>query len=139
MAKLKPFSSLGKDMEVLMRRVDKLAIQQVRRVAIAVGSGVIVATPVDTGRARGNWLSSLGTPVSVMNWDGSAGFGAESSISRLRSIASNYHGGSLFVANNLPYINRLNNGWSKQQAVPGWIERISSEVFDTLKGRWWHK
>ena len=137
MAKAKPISSLGKDIKGTKLRFQLNSVAQVRRVAVAVGTEIINATPVDTGRAKGNWLPSLGAPTSTMNWSDSATFGAASSISAIRAVSGAYKGGSLFLANNLPYINRLNNGWSQQQSVPGWIERISEETFNRLRKRWW--
>lgn len=40
--------------------------------------------------------------------------------------------GSIWIVNNLPYINRLNEGWSKQN-TPGWIERAMQAALAGLR------
>lgn len=43
--------------------VDNKGNQLLRKVALQTLSGVVLKTPVDTGRARGNWQVSLSTPL----------------------------------------------------------------------------
>lgn len=92
----------------------------VGRVAIAVDREVVLATPVDTGRARGNWLPSLNAPNRVaepntFSPDGGA------SIARTTAVASRYRVGStIYITNSLHYIGLLNRGHSVQ-APPGYV------------------
>lgn len=79
------------------------------RAGLEILSRVVLGTPVDTGRARGNWQTTLGTP-------------ATSEIDRLDKIgdptidagSSTINGAPEFpvihIANNLPYIGALNYG-----------------------------
>ncbi|WP_038342162.1 hypothetical protein [Acinetobacter sp. A47] len=76
--------------------------------------GVIVGTPVDTGTARGNWRAS-NTPdykYDLKDQDASG----QGTINKVYVFFSqNAKLGSLiYLQNNLPYIERLENGWSDQ-------------------------
>ncbi len=97
---------------------DKLALQGL--------SGVVRKTPVDTGRARGNWQVSTGSPASgdIDNED-SNGNGTISDGNG--TIVSAPPFGVVYIANNLPYIERLENGHSKQ-APAGMLELTFQEL-----------
>lgn len=93
----------------------------VRRCALAVDAAVVIATPVDTGRARANWQVEIGHAASgVVNEVDKSGQGAIASGAK---VIQAYKGGSsINLTNNLPYIERLNDGWSAQ-APAGFVER----------------
>jgi len=85
----------------------------IRRIALGLFSKVIYKTPVDTGRARGNWQCTLGDPARsvVGNLDK---VGAPTVSSADGTIKAARPGEVIWLSNNLPYIGRLENGWSKQ-------------------------
>lgn len=93
----------------------------VRRCALATDAAVVIATPVDTGRARSNWQVELGQAASgTLDTTDKSGQGA---ISQGKQVIDTYKSGSsINITNNLPYIERLNNGWSAQ-APAGFVER----------------
>lgn len=101
----------------------------VRRCALATDAAVVIATPVDTGRARANWQVEIGQAASGVIGDPNnkketfdkSGQGA---ISEGRKVIETYKGGgsSINLTNNLPYIERLNDGWSAQ-APAGFVEK----------------
>ncbi len=66
-------------------------------------------TPVDTGHARANWVPSIGSPHTG-EVEGSAAHAQ--GVSQI--IAYELEQGPLYVANGVPYIQRLNYGHSKQ-------------------------
>lgn len=83
-----------------------------RAIALELFSSVIKDTPVDTGRARGSWQTSLGAPKDgevSRNGDGPA-------LAEVASETAKFGMGKLiYLANNLPYIYRLEfDAWSKQ-------------------------
>lgn len=85
--------------------------------AIQVFNNIIIETPVDTGRARGNWQASLGNPISgVVSEEASKGikFDVSKDIQNwtIKDIA--------YLTNNLPYIEPLELGWSGQRPN-GWV------------------
>lgn len=90
-------------------------IQNVRRgVVMKLFSAVILDTPVDTGRARGNWQVSEGSPVkTATDTEDKSGRGP---IAAVEAAAQKSDGDTpLFLSNNLPYIAELENGSSTQQ------------------------
>lgn len=89
-----------------------------RKVAVVANQTVIMATPVDTGRARANWQVSLGAPVTTELDD----TGAQVALSRNKAVIESYRGGELILQNNVPYIGALNAG-SSAQAPAGFVEK----------------
>lgn len=101
--------------------VSNNADRLVRRCALAVDAAVVIATPVDTGRARANWQVEVGQEATgVLDEVDKSGQGALATGAR---VIQSYKGGSsINLTNNLPYIERLNDGWSAQ-APAGFVER----------------
>jgi hypothetical protein len=91
----------------------------VRKVCLDLFRRVIMRTPVDTGRARGNWQCDIGSiPIGAIATTDKSGAGA---ISRASSKALRAQAGEIvYLVNSLPYIGRLENGWS-QQAPAGMV------------------
>ncbi len=126
MAGLNEFS---RRMKAHGRKVEANANALVRRVALAVDTTVVLATPVDTGRARSNWQASIGGPASgardayAPGTAGStAGANSREAIDQAKSvIASQRPGQAVHITNNLPYIGKLNEG-SSAQAPAGFVE-----------------
>jgi len=94
----------------------------VRKIIIDLDTRVVLSTPVDTGRARGNWYPSIGEPSSARNdenYDPSGG----GSVAAATGMAMGVKLGQLaWLTNNLPYILPLENGWSKQ-APSGMVDK----------------
>ncbi len=99
-----------------------------KRFALEFLTTVIPATPVRTGRARSNWNASLErADLSTRPTDGTSG---DKALQRGAGIIRQAKDGqSIFISNNLPYIQVLNAGSSKQ-APAGFIER----AYDEAKG-----
>lgn len=95
-------------------------------VAIDLFGSIIKSSPVDTGRFRGNWNASIGSPdLSVSE---SADVSGQSSTSEMtKTITTSTVNDSLFMSNNLPYAERLEYGWSKQ--APSGMVRINIARF----------
>ncbi len=113
----------------ILRQLTSVAEQVIKRVAFDIQANLVRAsteggTPVDTGWARANWLTNVGTPFLTpigsyeQAKEGSvpaAGFG-------LGSIASyKLPFGKVFISNNVPYIVNLNEGSSKK-APAGFVQ-----------------
>lgn len=112
------FASQAKEKEKLVIR--KIAIECFRR--------IILGTPVDTGRARGNWQCTTGSiaggTVENIDTTGSA------TIAAMISEVSGWTPKDdlpAFITNNLPYIQRLNEGWSKQ-APAHFVEQVVADM-----------
>ena len=78
---------------------------------MAIDRQLVKQTPVDTGLARSNWLAG----VNRARTDTGPILGPAAAIALVRSqIATVKTGDYVVLSNNLPYINRLNAGWSSQ-------------------------
>lgn len=129
MADLRQFAGR---IRVMGKRLEENADALTRKTALAVDGAVVIATPVDEGRARSNWQVNLdgpaqGTiPAYEPGQEGSTG-GANSraAVEQGKSVIGQYKGGTgsaIHITNNLPYIKRLNDGWSGQ-APAGFVEK----------------
>lgn len=91
----------------------------VKKVATDMFSRIVFRTPVDTGRARGNWQVSFGSPATgVTNNQDSSKLDTGSSLSSMVSAFESLNGkviyswksGDIWLSNNLPYIGKLEYG-----------------------------
>jgi len=86
-------------------RKKKVEIKKVRKTyAYALYSSIVRKTPVDTGRARANWNVSIGEP------DSSTTEKTRKSPKPLSSMPEPKGDESIFITNNLPYIETLEYG-----------------------------
>lgn len=108
-----------------------------RKIALDLFTRVIRRTPVDTGRARGNWMSSVSTMV--LQETGAIDKSGGNAISKAASTVQGAKGGDvIYLTNTLPYILRLEEGSSTQapngmvaltvQEYPGVVQKAVSEV-----------
>lgn len=110
MADLKTFA---RRIRAIGRRVEENADAGAVQTALAVDQAVVVATPVDTGRARGNWQAQIGSPVREET--NTTDKGGQATIDRNEGIIRSRRGTSeIYISNNVPYIGRLNEGSSSQ-------------------------
>ena len=118
--------------ETVAENADKL----VRAVALAVDAEVVLATPVDTGRARANWRAGLGSgPAAELPEPSSPAAGAQEALQQAQQVAAEYQGGegsSIVITNNLPYIRPLNDGHSSQ-APAGFVETAVAEGLQAVR------
>lgn len=86
--------------------------KSIRATFIAAFISVMNKTPVDTGRARSNWFSSIGKVSTA------SGTGRRNRAKRMRemqAVAKRFKLGSdISFVNNLPYIVALEDGHSRQ-------------------------
>lgn len=92
-----------------------------RKISLEALTALVLRTPVDTGRARGNWQVAVNKTfingeVEVLDRGGSATISTGAS-----KIAGQKAFEPVVIQNNLPYIERLNDGYSKQ-APAGYVE-----------------
>lgn len=96
--------------------------------AINVTAELIERTPVDTGWARANWIPALRMPSTA---GGSSAGGSADTIAQEAGqseiLAFKLADGAIFVSNGVPYIARLNAGWS-DQAPAGFVEAAIDKV-----------
>jgi len=103
--------------------VEEDLTKRVRTIALAMLQEIVLRSPVDTGRFRNNNIVSIVSPVyaSTVETDAS-GAGTISRGTAAMSGLEPYT--TVFIQNNLPYAQRLEDGHSKQ-APPGGIYAAS--------------
>lgn len=96
--------------------------KRVRVIAMAMLNEIVLRSPVDTGRFRGNNIVSVGAPVytSTVNVDPT---GAETINQGLSAMTGLEPFTQVFIQNNLPYAVPLEDGHSKQ--APAGIYAVS--------------
>ena len=107
-----------------------------RKIVLDLSKGIINRTPVDTGRAAASWNVSDGAPnISVAAAGGQGGQAARAAaLSRAAQTHFQDPFATSYIVNALPYIERLEFGYSKQ--APTGMVRISlAEVEAGIKGR----
>jgi hypothetical protein len=105
-----------------------------RKISLELDARIVLSTPVDTGRARGNWFPSLNSPSSRIEMDArdKGGAGAMSAAQGIINIAD--LGETIWFTNNLPYILPLENGHSGQ-APEGMVDVNLNAVAAHYGGR----
>ena len=86
-----------------------------RAIALELFGSIIRDTPVDTGRAKGNWFVTEGTPSTAISSDidmAATGSVSGKSLQELGNVTIKL--GFDFLTNNLPYIGSLEFGRSNQ-------------------------
>lgn len=120
MARSNGLGDFAKRMEVIADNVMENITLGVRKAALAADQVAVMETPVDTGRAKANWLPSIGSPAAgtvdpPVPGDGNAS--ETFAMLRANQVIQKWQAGrgqSIFLTNNLPYIVRLEEGWSDQ-------------------------
>lgn len=102
--------------------VEEQLSQRVRVIAMAMLNEIVLRSPVDTGRFRGNNIVSVGAPVytTTENLDKSGGETIQRGLSAMSGLEPYTQ---VFIQNNLVYSEALENGHSKQ--APGGIYGVS--------------
>ena len=99
-------------------------------------TGTAHGTPVDTGWARANWVPSVGRRArspegAERNVPAAA---AKQAAGQAQVAGYKLERGRVFISNNVPYILRLNDGYSKQ-APRGFVQNaVRKAVTQDIRG-----
>ena len=96
---------------------------RVRAATIGVFTGIRKDTPVDTGRARGNWQCTIGAPFGGENANGSD--------EQIQQTIPRRAGSVVYLTNNVPYIQKLEYDGHSSKAPTGMV-RINVARFERL-------
>lgn len=123
--------------------VPKLGKAVHRKVTEAVYEGIVKRTPVLTGRARGNWHPTIGSPSEAVGEEvfggsltGEPVTGKEKA--RIKAVTSKLEAlplgqASSFVTNNLDYIQRLEDGSSPKSPPAAMVQGTIINTLDALQ------
>lgn len=102
-----------------------------RKATFDVFKAVIYRSPVDTGRFKGNWNVSYGSPdYTTGTRRDSTPIGSGSAPLKALSLPV---GGVTYLSNGLPYATRLEYGYSKQ--APAGMVRLAAAEFSRFVQR----
>ena len=110
-------------MSQIVARANGHVDNKIRAATSEVFSNIIQMTPVDTGRARGNWQCTIGSPF--MGEDDSG------SVMKANSVIPRRAGSVVYLTNNVPYIGKLEYDGHSRQAPAGMV-RVSVALFEGL-------
>ena len=103
--------------------------EAVRTSMYGLCENVVKATPVKTGQARGNWLVTLNRgPLRIRT--GVLDKAGDKTLSNIAKVLEGYQTGktkTIWFTNTLPYIIRLEYGWSQQ--APSGMVRLAMASF----------
>ena len=132
---------LARRMEILADGVEQNTNDVVRKCALVVDQSLVMGTPVDTGRARSNWIASIGTATEGIRDPYYAGkrlgvgetANASAAMAQAQQVfAKRQIGQEIHIVNNLPYIESLDGGHSTQ-ASPGMIGRAIDNGIEAVR------
>lgn len=102
----------------------------VRAVTLSLFNGIIRDVPVDTGRARGSFETTVGQPATTTpdRLDQSG----KQAMAEIEANVPQGAGQETYIASNLPYIVQLEEGSSKQ-APEGFVRRNMDRIQRNLQ------
>jgi hypothetical protein len=116
--------SFSDDLQRFAETAGATVDETLRAVTFELFSSVITDTPVDTGRARGNWQCRIDQrPTGTTERTGADAATAEAQA-QLGAFGA---GHTAWLINNLPYIERLEYGYSKQ-APAGMVRKNVARI-----------
>jgi hypothetical protein len=101
----------------------------VRKISLEMFQRVILRSPVDTGRFRGNWQTAIGSvPSGTLDLDDKSG---TATVAKSTAVTMGVKAGdTITLVNNLPYAQRLENGWSGQ--APNGMVSLTAQEFQQV-------
>lgn len=124
------------------RQVEEGVNKVKRQVALVVDREVVLETPVDTGRARSNWIASIASPIFDDREPYAAGShlgkaergNAQAAMGQAQGVISRVRpGDDIYISNNVKYIGLLNDG-SSAQAPSGFVQSAVIRGAGVVKG-----
>jgi hypothetical protein len=111
--------TLAMDIKKLAKQMDLSVDITTRKIALALFDGITQKTPVDTGRAKGNWNMNTAKPSQSVNLKAKT----------VQNPSLNKGDGlkDIWIVNNLDYIGVLENGY-RQRAPVGMVALSVAEI-----------
>lgn len=118
----------GQQIRVIIEELEEYTAKVVTGVTLEIHAVLTEDTPLDTGWARANWVPAVGRPGDSSSEQTGQTSGAQAKATAGLVAVAGYKlkQGIVHVTNNVPYIEVLNSGSSKQAPadfVPRAIEK----------------
>lgn len=122
----KSLKEFNLEIDEFVKNIPKEAIAFQKKIVLEALRKLVMRTPVDTGRAKGNWQVSIGDPL-IGKLETLDKEGQETVAKGLAAIADLPPYQVVWISNNLDYIELLEDGRSKQ-APNGMLKLTVAEL-----------
>lgn len=140
-----PFSAMPAVLNATAGRVQRNATRIVQKVASTAHRELVLATPVDTGKARSNWIVAVDGPFNAVIPPYAPGrflgrgerANANAAIAQGKGPIGRFDARvnrSVHISNNTPYIGVLNTRVHSLQTAPGFVERSLLVAAASIQG-----
>ena len=122
-------AGFANQMKAWERKTERKMDLAVRKIALEMFRKIILKSPVDTGRFRGNWQLAIGSvPEGTLELDDKTG---TATIAKGAATVMGINAGdTIYFANNLPYARRLEEGYSQQ--APAGMVALTIQEFQSI-------
>ena len=104
----------------------------IKKIALETFRGIVIKTPVKTGRARASWVITLehagNSPTLSKDTEFSEEEATAYAFQELAELSKITPFSTVFISNNLPYIETLEDGNSQQKAPEGMVAVTLEEI-----------
>lgn len=119
-----------------LRRFEDEALAKIteatQKITLDVFNNVIRLSPVDTGRFRGNWQPAVGVaPAGELQALDPSGATVRTKIAGV--VGTVEAGDVIYMVNNLPYADRLEDGYSRQ--APAGMVKLTVQRFQPIANK----
>jgi hypothetical protein len=121
----------GRRIALRGRGVRQEVERAIRKATLRADQVAVLATPVDTGRARANWIASTLAPADRADNDPDPS--GQKAVTQAAAVVASYklEFGSIYLTNNVEYIVPLENGHSAQ-APAGMTQQAIAAARDVM-------
>ena len=125
-------AGFANQMKAWERKTERKMDLAVRKIALKIFAQIVLKSPVDSGRFRGNWQLAIGSvPEGTLELDDKTG---TATIAKGAATVMGINAGdTIYFANNLPYARRLEEGYSQQ--APNGMVALTIQEFQSVVSR----
>lgn len=130
-------ASFGQQLKQFEVKVQSQSTAVVKKVVLEMFTRVMKRTPVDTGNARVNWeigvneiKSTVATAAAI---EGEHQVSAQALLAGLSELSTFKAGQTVYITNNVEYIQILEDGGSKDQSPQGMVAITVREFQDIVQ------
>ena len=120
-----------RQLKIAGKRTLEEVVKIEKTIVLDAFTSIVMKTPVDTGRARGNWQVNIGSPATTPK--GNSKTGRRPIRSGTAAINNARPHGAYYIVNNVPYVPYLENGWSRQAPL-GMVALTVQEIITQFGG-----
>ena len=115
--------SFASDVKAFAAKTGQAHDRIARGVELRLFRAVIMDTPVDEGRLRGDWQTTSGSPAQTQS--GRVDETGAATVAAMEAMVSAIKGGNVtMLSNNMPYAYRVElEGWSHTKAPQGMVRK----------------